>query len=291
MEDALKVQNLSKKIGKKSIISNISFDVKYGETVGIVGINGAGKTSILKCLCGLWTKYEGKIFVNGFDFKDKPNECLFCMGTMIENPSLFPNMTLKQNIEYFGAFCTYDYQSRINLFLDFLKLDVFYNKKVRTFSTGMKQKACLLIVLMKKPSILLLDEPTSMLDPLSAEEIRIFLNYIKEKEKVSTLICSHNLVEIEDLCDKVIIIDKGKIIENIEINNNCTKLYKFEFANENIAKQTYKQSKEYETVLQGKNIFLRANVTNLKKYITEENPDFTNLSTDGNLQRIFSSLI
>lgn len=287
MEYALEIRDLSKKIGNKTILQDVSFYVMRGESVGMVGKNGAGKTSILKCISGLWINKTGTISVYGKETKRNFRECISRMGVLIEYPSLFLDMTLKQNIEYFGAFCFADYHNEVLRLLELLNLEQSLNVKIKTFSSGMKQKACLLIVLMKKPDILLLDEPTSMLDPKGAVEIRRFLDLIRKTDKISILISSHNLTELEGLCERVVVIEKGKSIDCIRTGGGSIKIYKLEFKDEASAKLISERSDAYETFLEGNTLSLKGNGETLKNYIMELKPDFIDLTAGGNLESAY----
>lgn len=285
--EILDVQNLCKKLHGKNILDGISVTVKKGESVGLVGMNGAGKTSILKCISGLWHASSGEIYINGFSLKRRPHDCISKMGVLIEYPSLFPNMTLGQNIEYFGSFYEKDCRTEANKLAEVLELTPNLNQKIRTFSSGMKQKACLLIVLMKKPSVLLLDEPTSMLDPKSAAEIRKFLRNILTEKHISLVISSHNLTEIESLCDRAILIDSGKITGEISLCGRKSRLYLFDFSDEATVRKVYERSSGFPIALQGNSLCLDADGATLKRFLSEVQPDFIDLRTCSDLENTF----
>ncbi len=216
MEYALEVSNLNKRLRGRQILSGININVGYGETLGLIGPNGAGKTSVIKCVMGLWHKDSGSVNICGQDLHRDFTGCMRNAAALIEYPKLFPNLTLAENVRYISSFYNEYNQAEADRLIALLGLSDSVNKKIKAFSSGMHQKACLLIVLLKKPKLLILDEPTSMLDPKSAAEIRSFLARLKA-DGISMLISSHNLHEVEKLCDKVLIIDKGKELNRLDI--------------------------------------------------------------------------
>lgn len=127
----LKVENLSKNIGRKQILKNVSFSIGLGENVGLIGKNGAGKTSILKCIVGLWKYKKGSIYFFAKDISSSQNKYLNEVGALIGYPSLFEDMTLQNNIEYFGCFCKFGYLKEVKRLLKLLSLEDNLNQTVR----------------------------------------------------------------------------------------------------------------------------------------------------------------
>lgn len=274
MNAIIEIRNLSKKIGKKQILKDVSFSVDKGETVGLLGRNGAGKTSILKCITGLWLYDGGDIFVCGKNVKKSDNRSE--IAALIGYPSLFPNMTLQENIDYFGILSLKEYDARAKELTDILNLSDVRNKKVGTFSSGMKQKACLLVALMQNPEILILDEPTSMLDPISGFEIREFIKNIK-KSGISILISSHNIAELEGLCERAVVVDNGQITRFIDIKK-ANKRFLLEFANPDEMKKALNEAQDFGIVIQDESsCFLLGDATVLKEFIIKTNPDLRDI--------------
>lgn len=284
MNAIIEIRNLSKKIGKKQILKDVSFSVDKGETVGLLGRNGAGKTSILKCITGLWLYDGGDIFVCGKNVKKSDNRSE--IAALIGYPSLFPNMTLQENIDYFGILSLKEYVVRAKELTDILNLSDVINKKVGTFSSGMKQKACLLVALMQNPEILILDEPTSMLDPISGFEIREFIKNVK-KSGISILISSHNIAELEGLCERAVVVDNGQITRFIDIKK-ANKRFLLEFANPDEMKKALTEAQDFGIVIQDESsCFLLGDATVLKEFIFKTNPELRDIKNVNVLENAY----
>lgn len=284
MNAIIEIRNLSKKIGKKQILKDVSFSVDKGETVGLLGRNGAGKTSILKCITGLWLYDGGDIFISGKIVKksDKRSE----IAALIGYPSLFLNMTLQENIDYFGILSLKEYDARAKELTDILNLSDVLNKKVGTFSSGMKQKACLLVALMQNPEILILDEPTSMLDPISGFEIREFIKNIK-KSGISILISSHNIAELEGLCERAVVVDNGQITRFIDIKK-ANKRFLLEFTNPDEMKKALTEAQDFGIVIQDESsCVLLGDATVLKEFIFKANPELRDIKNVNVLENAY----
>lgn len=284
MNAIIEIRNLSKKIGKKQILKDVSFSVDKGETVGLLGRNGAGKTSILKCITGLWLYDGGDIFVCGKNVKKSDNRSE--IAALIGYPSLFPNMTLQENIDYFGTLSLKEYVVRAKELTDILNLSDVINKKVGTYSSGMKQKACLLVALMQNPEILILDEPTSMLDPISGFEIREFIKNVK-KSGISILISSHNIAELEGLCERAVVVDNGQITRFIDIKK-ANKRFLLEFANPDEMKKALTEAQDFGIVIQDESsCVLLGDATVLKEFIFKTNPELRDIKNVNVLENAY----
>ena len=285
---ALTVSGLKKTIHKKAILNDVSFTIEQGESVGLVGINGAGKSSIFKCIAGLW-HCRGDMLFYGKPIKENYAEFASKTGILIEYPSLFSGMTLRENIQYFSSLRGTEYNERYEQTAKLLNIDDAFDKKIETFSSGMKQKACLLIATLHEPSILLLDEPTSMLDPKSAAEIRAFISQIKQRNKLTLLISSHNLAEIENLCDKVRSLVSGRIRNDYILHGNDTKKeYRFRFATAELAGAVFAKTSQYFNVsFEEDSVYLYGDVKAMKDFILSIDTDFIDLTVNGGLEKIF----
>lgn len=293
MEYVLEVNALSKKIGTKQIVDNISFNIKVGEGLGLIGKNGAGKTSIIKCITGLWKMNSGRVIICGKNKETDFTDAMENLAALVEYPRLFPNLTLMENINYFCSFYPKIKMTEIEEKLNFLNLNRFIHLKIKIFSSGMHQKACLLIILLRNPKLLILDEPSSMLDAKSAFEMRSLLNYLKTKKGISILISSHNLNEVEYLCDRAIVIDEGVLINNIEIASALgIKTYVMDFPDVEMAVNLVSEALDQFNISQIDNkIYLRETAEQFRNFILKFNPKFTELSIDGNLEKEFLSTI
>lgn len=202
----LEVKNINKKVKDFQILHNVSFSLKKGEIVGLIGPNGAGKTSIMKILTGLTRKYQGTVA-----FCDVRN-----IGCMIETPNFYPYWSGQQNLNYFAKLNGVK-KERVKELLELLGLFDAKEKKVRTYSLGMRQRLGIAQALLTEPDILILDEPTNGLDPEGIYEIREYIRKIARENQITVLISSHLLSELEKLCDRAILIKKGEIIKNIKL--------------------------------------------------------------------------
>lgn len=289
---ALEVSELGKKIKRKQILNDINITIGYGETLGLIGANGAGKTSVIKCVTRLWHKDKGSIKICGHDLSRNFVSCMKECAAIVEYPKLFPNLTLLQNINYFSSFYKNKDTEYTKKLLNLLGLDEAKARNIKTYSSGMQQKACLLIVLLRRPKMLLLDEPTSMLDPKSAAEIRQFLMVLKNNG-VSMLISSHNLHEVEKLCDKVFVIDEGKEKSIIDLKQGVKKRrYIIEYENNEAAAQIYRVSKsKYHPTLYNNKLYIIAEALQLREFLSEYGDRITDLYADDKLEKEFLSAL
>lgn len=214
MKDILKVENVTKIYGKKTVLDNVSFSIKEGEIVGLVGPNGAGKTTVMKIITGLTPKYEGNVYIgnenirNKFKNKTKTKN----VGCIIETPGFYPSLTGEENLKFFASLSGLEDLSEIDEIVESLGLQNAMKKKVGSYSLGMRQRLGIAQSVLTYPPLLILDEPTNGLDPNIIPEIRKFIINIAKNKKVAVLISSHILSELEIMCDKIVFIQKGKII-------------------------------------------------------------------------------
>ncbi len=213
----LEVVNLSKSFGKKKILDNINLDIYEGEIVGIIGPNGAGKTTLIKTILNLYKADHGSVKICNYLTTKNLEEALSKTGSVIENPDMYLNITGRANLKITALINQIKDTDYINDIIKFVGLKDRIDDKVKKYSLGMKQRLGLADALIKRPKLLILDEPTNGLDPYGIKELRDILKNISEKEHMSILISSHNLPEIENICDRVIIINEGKILSNFGI--------------------------------------------------------------------------
>ena len=215
----LEVNNLNKCFGKRKIINNMDIKIHEGEIIGLIGPNGAGKTTFIKTILGLYKCDKGNVSICGYDISKDFEKAIKNVGCIIENPDLYLNISGRKNLiitSLLNNIKDKDYTEKV---IKLLKLNSRIDDKVKKYSLGMKQRLGIANALIKKPKLLILDEPTNGLDPLGIKELREIIKYINEKLNMSVLISSHNLSEIENLCDRIIIIDNGNIIEDIELDD------------------------------------------------------------------------
>ena len=182
---AIKVRNVSKSINAKSILKDISFDVYEGEIVGLVGPNGAGKSTLLKVMCGLYNYDEGEIYYYDYNLKSDFEKAMSIIGTIIEEPALYKNLSGKNNIKLFKSMFKGIDESTINEIIKIVEMEKYIGKKFKTYSLGMKERLAIASALINKPKILILDEPTNGLDPSGVKNImNISLRSCKAGENV-----------------------------------------------------------------------------------------------------------
>ncbi|ARW40948.1 MULTISPECIES: ABC transporter ATP-binding protein [Bacillus] len=210
-EPALILKNVSKTINHTPIVQSISFDVRKGEIFGLLGPNGSGKTTIFRMIVQLIKITEGAI-----SFKGRPDSdfeyLMKHIGVIIEGPDMYPNMTALQNLKYFTKLRSASLRTDdlMNILIK-VGLEQAARKKVKHFSLGMKQRLGLAYSLLHNPELLILDEPMNGLDPKGMKELRTILSDLAQ-QGVSILISSHLLSEMEEICDRVAYIKKGRIL-------------------------------------------------------------------------------
>jgi ABC-2 type transport system ATP-binding protein len=216
MASIIEAEGLTKMFGSHVAVDSLNFEVKEGEVFGLLGPNGAGKTTTVRMLACLISPSEGSAKVGGHKIGENPLKVRQTVGILTENPSLYERLTAYENLEFFAeAYNLSDSQeksNRIRELLDFFNLWERRNDKVATFSKGMKQKLAIARALVHKPPILFLDEPTAGLDPESSKEVRDLMEMLSRHEKHTILLCTHHLEDAEKLCDRVMIINRGKSV-------------------------------------------------------------------------------
>jgi len=214
---ALEVQSLSKRIGNKLIVDNVSFGVEKGEIFGLLGPNGAGKTTIIRMIVQLINRTSGKVFINGKDTELHYAEAMNEIGAIVENPEFYKYMTGYQNLKHYARMSISKIsKEKIDEIVKLVDLEGAIHQKVKTYSLGMRQRLGVAQSLLHNPSILILDEPTNGLDPQGIREFREHLRQLAN-QGIAILISSHLLSEIELMCDSYCIIEKGKLIHRASI--------------------------------------------------------------------------
>jgi ABC-2 type transport system ATP-binding protein len=216
-ETVLSVQGLKKRIGRKTIIRQVSFDVLAGEIFGFLGPNGSGKTTTIRMLVDLIKPTEGKIIVCGEDISLHPERALAHIGCIVENPEMYAFMTGWENLEHFARMQAGITSARIAEVVDIVGLDQRIHDKVKTYSLGMRQRLGIAQALLGSPKLLILDEPTNGLDPKGIKELREFIRKLADGG-MSLFISSHLLSEIQLMCDRVAIIAHGEVIAVGEVD-------------------------------------------------------------------------
>ncbi|EAG1547032.1 ABC transporter ATP-binding protein [Listeria monocytogenes] len=214
-ETVLKLEHVTKKIGQKNIVHDISFDIHKGEVFGLLGPNGAGKTTIIRSIVGLIRRSEGTVFINGKNVDTEYKAAISEVGAIIENPEFYMYMSGWANLKQFARMSQKNITDEyIREIVELVKLTGAIDQKVKTYSLGMRQRLGVAQALIHSPALLILDEPTNGLDPQGMAEFRTLIRDLATKG-TSVLISSHLLSEIQQITDRFAIINKG-ILTHIE---------------------------------------------------------------------------
>jgi ABC-2 type transport system ATP-binding protein len=210
MNPAISIKNIKKTLGNREILKGISFDVEMGDIFGYLGPNGAGKTTTIRILLGLFQADSGKLEILGQDIK--LSETRRKIGFVLDADGLYDNMTAEENMEYYariyGIFKT---SKRTQELLGMVDLGNRSKDKVSSYSKGMRQRLALARAMVHDPEILVLDEPTSGVDPSGQIEIRQIMTDMAHKRNKTIFLSSHNLDEVQRICNRIALIDRGEI--------------------------------------------------------------------------------
>lgn len=223
-EVILKTYNITKKYGNQVAINNVNMTIKKGEIYGFIGQNGAGKTTLIRLITGLIHKTGGEIELLGATGEAELNKSRTMVGSLIETPSFYTNMTARENLEVSRLVRNIPGKKCIDEVLELVGLKDVEKKKVKNFSLGMRQRLGIANAIMGNPKLLILDEPINGLDPMGIVEIRELLKKINKEKDMTILISSHILSELSELATTYGIISNGKLIEEItaeELAEKC----------------------------------------------------------------------
>ncbi len=209
MKTIIEVQNLVKKYGDFTAVKGISFNVHEGEVFGLLGPNGAGKSTTLEIIETLREKTEGKVFVDGMDLDKQPNDIKKIIGVQLQSSGYYPGLNLTELLKLFGGL--YNQEIDIKEFLELANLTDKAKAKYKELSGGQKQRFSIATTLINQPKIIFLDEPTTGLDPQARRNLWDLIKDIQRKG-TTVIMTTHYMDEAEVLCDRVAIIDSGKII-------------------------------------------------------------------------------
>lgn len=240
----LKVEKLCKKIRKKDILKDVSFEMNEGDILAFIGPNGAGKTTTIKCILGLQRISSGQVFINGYDIKKNFVHAIEKVGALVEEPDVYFYLSGLENLKMQARMYPHVVMDDISRIVELVGLEDRIHDKVSKYSLGMRQRLGIAITLLHSPNLLLLDEPTNGLDPEGIKDLRVLLKRLA-KSGVAILISSHNLSELETFCNRVLIIAKGEILEESsieEIKNMDENKYIIKVDNSNDCKPYLKDS-------------------------------------------------
>lgn len=211
----VQLRNLSKTIGQKKIIDDLNLSLYPGQITGFLGPNGAGKTTTIRMMVGLMKPTSGDVLIDGVALSENFEEALSKVGVIVENPEMYKYMSGYKNLVHFARMHQNITKSRIEEVIQQVGLQNRIHEKVATYSLGMRQRLGLAQALLHRPKFLILDEPTNGLDPAGIREFRMYLRSIAENEGVSVFVSSHMLSEIELMCDRIAVIQNGRLL-NVE---------------------------------------------------------------------------
>jgi len=215
---SIKVTNLTKNYGQQKALNNISFEIKSGEIVGFLGPNGAGKSTMMKIITGYIPQSSGEVLVNGHTIDAEAIDIRKQIGYLPENNPLYLDMFVREYLMFIAGIYKLDKKKeRVEEMIEKVGLSKESNKRISELSKGYRQRVGLAQALIHDPSVIILDEPTSGLDPNQIIEIRDLI--LKVGQEKTVMLSTHIMQEVEAICDKIIILDKGNIVANEQTKN------------------------------------------------------------------------
>lgn len=298
---SITISQLSKSFGKQKVLNNISFEIKQGDIVGFLGPNGAGKTTTMKIITGALPYKEGSVKVGGWEVKEQPLKTKSLLGYLPEQNPLYAEMYVKEYLLFVASLYGLgkNKNERIDELIDVVGLRPEFKKRIGQLSKGYRQRVGLAQALIHDPKVLILDEPTTGLDPNQLEEIRELIRSLGKNKTV--LLSTHILQEIKAICNRVIVINKGEIVadyENLSKINNADKNH-FQYEIEFSKAIEMEKLKNLPTIISIKTIHLshfillsssdiRSELFNFA--VENENPILTLKPIEKSLEEIFREL-
>src|SRR5213594_2083995 len=218
-------ENLTKRYGSFTALSNLSLKIEGSKCVGFLGPNGAGKTTTLKIFTDMIRASEGKALINGVDVHLNKKKALSSVGSLIESPEIYPSLTPREALSMVSdirGLPRAEKRKKIEEVVSEVKMEEWLDKKVGKFSKGMKQRINIAAALLSDPDVFLLDEPTTGLDPRGMAEVRDIVKSLKTRNRL-IFMSSHLLNEVQDICDEVAMIDHGKLLVYDTLSNVTTR--------------------------------------------------------------------
>src|SRR5438067_10226094 len=234
---ALVAESLTKVIGARTIVDNVSFELRPGEVFGFLGPNGAGKTTTIRMLVGLIRPTSGRVTICGYDVRRDFEAAMRCVGCIVENPDLYRFMTGRENLEHFARMLGVP-GAEIERVAELVALAHRLDQRVGTYSLGMRQRLGIAQALLGRPKLLILDEPANGLDPAGIREIRELLRRLAREQQMAIFVSSHLLAEIELMCDRVAIIHKGQLLREGPVRDLISSRREMEFRVGDVARAT-----------------------------------------------------
>ena len=203
------IQHLSKTIGKQTILRDLSLRIEAGEVVGLLGPNGAGKSTLMKILTGLWPASSGQVTVCGIDMRQSPHSVAPMIGYLPENNPLYEDMYIREYLVFMAQLSAHVPKSRVDEVIALTGLQPEIHKRIGQLSKGYRQRVGLAQALLQDPQLLVLDEPTTGLDPNQLEDIRSLLRALGQNRTV--ILSTHILQEVKQMCNRVLILHHGEL--------------------------------------------------------------------------------
>ncbi len=211
-EVVLSAESLTKRFGRREAVSDVSFEVRAGEVFGFLGPNGAGKTTTIRMLVGLARPHRGRVRIRGLDVARDFTRAMAHVGAIVESPDLYRYLTGRENLLHFSRMLPAGAAGRIEELASMVALSGRLDEKVSTYSLGMRQRLGIAQALLGNPDVLILDEPANGLDPAGIREIRQLVRSLASERGIGVFVSSHLLAEVEQTCDRVAIIHRGRTL-------------------------------------------------------------------------------
>lgn len=210
----IEVRHITKHFDTQQALQDVSFTIPEGSVTGLIGPNGSGKTTLIRIMNGVLGANSGQVTIQGIDTSSETEKILAMCGTLTEQSGLYENMSGRDNLLFFAdAFGLKRPHERIDELVELLEIQTYQHRKVGTYSTGMKKRLGLARVLLHRPSILFLDEPTNGLDPDGIQMVLRIIRQLNREQNMTILISSHVLTQLSAVCDHYIFMEKGRIVE------------------------------------------------------------------------------
>jgi len=223
-ECVLRLVNLTKRFGALTAVNNLNLEIKKGEIFGFLGPNGAGKTTTIRMIVGLIKPTSGFVEINGVNIQEDFLNAIKGIGAIVETPAFYPYFSGKKNLEILfnisgSSLSNKEKDIKISELLDLVKLKDREQDRISTYSQGMKQRLAIAGALVADPDLIILDEPTNGLDPAGMREIRELIKNLAQQKHISVFLSSHILSEVEQVCERVGILDCGNLISSGEVRS------------------------------------------------------------------------
>lgn len=218
----VRLQDVTKVIGGRTIIDRLTLDVPRGEVFGFLGPNGAGKTTTIRMMVGLMAVTSGEIYIDGQSITRNYEQAIRHVGAIVENPEMYKYLSGFHNLMHYARMIPGVTAHRVKEVVTMVGLENRIHDKVKTYSLGMRQRLGVAQALLHKPKLLILDEPTNGLDPAGIRELRDYLRKLARDEQIAVFVSSHLLSEMELMCDRVAIIQNGKLIDVRLLTNDSS---------------------------------------------------------------------